>query len=56
MQPYFDFTGRGAVEVKNKTLLAMYFLDRLKPEFSADTDGRIANEKLFAMVDPAGAR
>jgi len=56
MQPYFDFTGRGAIEVKNKTLLAMYFLDRLKPEFSADTDGRIANEKLFAMVDPAGER
>lgn len=49
---YFDFIGRGPIEAKNKGPVAMYFLDRLKPEFSKDVVGRKANERLFAMVRP----
>jgi class 3 adenylate cyclase len=50
---YFDFTERGAVEVKNKAPLKMYLLDRLKPEFSADAAGLTMNEKLRQILRPA---
>lgn len=50
---YFDFTERGAVEVKNKAPLKMYLLDRLKPEFSSDASGLTMNEKLRQLLRPA---
>ncbi|TCL72653.1 adenylate/guanylate cyclase domain-containing protein [Rhizobium sp. BK251] len=43
---YFDCTPRGALDVKNKGKMTMYFLDRLKPEYSADAAGVEANERL----------
>lgn len=43
---YFDFTKRGIVEVKNKSPLPMYFLDRLKPEYSSDEAGSIPNQRF----------
>ncbi|MCF8468662.1 MAG: hypothetical protein K9G33_14775 [Sneathiella sp.] len=51
--PFFDFTERGSIEVKNKAPLRMYFLDRLQDIYSEDTDGRVANRKFEAMSDPA---
>lgn len=51
--PYFDFTPRGAIEIKNKPPLAMYFLDRLQEQYSQDADGRTANGKFRTMSDPA---
>ncbi len=50
---YFEFTDRGAVEVKNKAPLKMYLLDRLKPEFSQDEAGLTMNEKLRQLLRPA---
>ena len=43
---YFEFTKRGAVEVKNKPPLPMYFLDRLKAEYSSDEFGLLPNQRL----------
>jgi len=42
----FETTARGSIEVKNKEPLPMYFLDRLKAEFSMDPDGQLPNEKF----------
>jgi class 3 adenylate cyclase len=50
---YFDFSERGSVEVKNKAPLKMYFLDRLKPEFSLDDAGQQMNDRLRQMLHPA---
>jgi class 3 adenylate cyclase len=52
-RPYFVFTERGAVDVKNKGPLKMYFLDRLKPEFSLDDAGLQMNDKLRELMHPA---
>ena len=50
---YFEFTERGAVEVKNKAPLKMYFLDRLKPDFAADKTGLTMNDRLRQLLHPA---
>jgi len=47
MTPFFDFTPMGAVDVKSKGVMEMYYLDRLKPEFSDDPDGLVPNRMLF---------
>ncbi|MFT6557064.1 MAG: class 3 adenylate cyclase [Sneathiella sp.] len=52
MAPYFDFTGQGTIEVKNKAPMSMYFLDRLKDMYSQDPDGRTGNQKLLEMNGP----
>jgi adenylate cyclase len=52
VKAYFEFTGRGTVDVKNKAALGMYFLDRLKPDYAADAAGRCASDRLFALVSP----
>jgi class 3 adenylate cyclase len=40
----FDFEPRGPVEVAKKGPLEMYFLERIKPAFSADAAGRQPND------------
>jgi len=47
----FEATARGKLEVRNKAPVPMFFLDRLKPEFSADASGRRPNERLTAERD-----
>lgn len=44
----FDLEPRGAIETKHHRRLEMFFLDRLKPEFSRDAEGRLPNEKFAA--------
>jgi adenylate cyclase len=46
VKSYFACTPRGAIDVKNKGKMTMYFLDRLKPEFAVDAAGVEANEHL----------
>ena len=46
VKAYFDGRPRGTVEVKGKGAIEMHFLDRLKPEFSADEGGIRPNERL----------
>lgn len=46
VEKYFDFTPRGTLEVKNRGKIPMFFLKRLRPEFSLDDTGRRSNEAL----------
>jgi len=43
IKDYFDCTFRGKIEVKNNGELEMYFVNRLKEEYSEDKDGVIPN-------------
>jgi adenylate cyclase len=44
----FGLEPRGAIATKHDRRLDMFFLDRLKPEFSRDADGRTPNENFAA--------
>lgn len=46
---YFELTARGPIEIKNKNPVEMFFLDRLRPEFSADPAGETPNEAFLAQ-------
>jgi adenylate cyclase len=43
----FETEPRGAVEVKHKGLVNMYFLNRIKPEFSSDAAGTMSNDRFW---------
>jgi adenylate cyclase len=47
----FDLEPRGRVEAKHQRTHEMFFLNRLKPEFSSDHDGREPNESFGAEYD-----
>jgi adenylate cyclase len=48
VEKYFQCEYRGKLVAKNKGEVAMYFVQRLKPEFSADADGVLPNDRLLA--------
>jgi class 3 adenylate cyclase len=50
VKDYFDCTYRGKIAVKNKIETNMYFVERLKEEFSADKFGRTPNEVLYSYI------
>jgi len=43
---YYIFSNRGDIEAKGKGKINMYFLERIKPEYSLDENGIYAKEKL----------
>jgi len=43
----FETEARGEVDVKGKGMMPMHFLNRIKPEFSADTSGFVPNEAFW---------
>jgi class 3 adenylate cyclase len=45
---FFDTEDRGNIEAKNKGSLPMFFLARIKPPFSGDSDGRTPNSEFTA--------
>ena len=47
---HIDATVRGPLQVKGKGELMMYFVDRIKPEFSADDAGMVPNEHLLRLL------
>jgi class 3 adenylate cyclase len=51
----FECEPRGFIEAKNKGKLAMYFLNRIKPEFSADAEGIVPNERFWLAAQANGA-
>ncbi|SCA56138.1 putative Two-component hybrid protein, sensory box hisitidine kinase/adenylate cyclase [Candidatus Terasakiella magnetica] len=53
MAPYFEFTGQGMVEAKHKEPMEMYFLDRLKADFSEDPQGYVPNQHLQEALNPS---
>jgi class 3 adenylate cyclase len=43
----FECEPRGSIEVKGKGLVPMYFLNRIKPEYSADPSGIVPSENFW---------
>jgi adenylate cyclase len=43
----FETDARGAVEVKHQGLVNMYYLNRIKPEFSSDAAGMMPNDRFW---------
>lgn len=50
IKDYFDCTYRGKIEVKNNVDLEMYFVNRLKPEYSEDKFGIIPNAEFRKIL------
>lgn len=50
VSPYFECEYRGEIVAKGKGAIKMYFLHRLKPEFSEDEQGVIPNKKLLELM------
>jgi adenylate cyclase len=44
----FELEPRGAIQTKHNRRLEMFFLNRLKPEYSRNADGRTPNDKFIA--------
>lgn len=51
IKDYFDCTYRGKMSVKNKEDIDMYFVDRIKVEFSSDLEGVYPNEDFLKILD-----
>ncbi len=51
VKDYFDCIHRGKIEAKNIGKVDMYFVDRIKPEYSADKLGFIPNNKLLNAIN-----
>jgi PAS domain S-box-containing protein len=50
IKDYFECTYRGKIEVKNNVDLDMYFVNRLKPEFSDDAEGTEPNAEFLKIL------
>lgn len=50
IKEYFDCTYRGKVEVKNNGELEMYFVNRLKGQYSEDADGIVPNAEFLKIL------
>jgi class 3 adenylate cyclase len=50
IKDYFDCTYRGKVNVKHKGEMEMYFVDRLKPQFSEDKKGIFPNDAFKKIL------
>ena len=50
VKDHFECVHRGQVEAKNKGRIDMYFVVRLKPEFSADAKGIKPNERFSKLL------
>ncbi len=48
---YFECTPRGEIEAKNVGKINMYYVERIKPEFSADLKGILPNEDFTKLVN-----
>lgn len=51
IKDYFDCTHRGKIHAKHKGLVDMYFVDRIKAEFSADDKGFVPNIKFRNLLN-----
>ncbi len=47
VKEFFDCAPRGAIPVKNKGEVAMYAVERIKPEYAADPLGHIPNRRFL---------
>jgi class 3 adenylate cyclase len=56
VKEYFECTPRGKIKAKNKGEIEMYFVDRLKPEFSETSNGLVANATFMVIVSKDGKK
>jgi class 3 adenylate cyclase len=47
----FQCTFRGKILTKNKTVMSMYFVERIRPVYSADAEGVLPNALFFDKVN-----
>ena len=50
VEDLFDAESRGRIDVKNLGEIDMYFINRIKPEFSSDTYGIVPNEDFWRQL------
>lgn len=50
IKEFFECTYRGKINVKNKGEIDMYFVERLKPEYSEDEEGLYPNDNFNKML------
>ena len=50
VKDYFECEHRGKIAAKNKGEIDMYFLNRFKPEYSADETGRVPSQEFLEMI------
>jgi len=51
VKDYFDCTYRGKIEVKNKGEIDMYYVNRLKEEYSEDKNGVMPNKEFIKILN-----
>ena len=51
VKDFFECDYRGKIEAKNIGKVDMYFVNRLKPEFSSDESGLNPNEEFINLVN-----
>jgi len=54
VKDYFECEYRGDVSAKNKGVVKMYYLNRIKPEFSKDDAGLVPNGKFWEVYGGVG--
>lgn len=52
--PWFVCEARGSLPVKNRGTLEMWFVERLRPEWSADADGLVPNPEFWGALRAGG--
>lgn len=50
IKDYFECTARGKIKAKNKGEIEMYFVDRLKPEYSSTENGFVPNAVFMKLL------
>jgi class 3 adenylate cyclase len=50
IKDHFECEYRGEIEMKNRGKMAMYFVNRIKPEFSADEKGVLPNDEFKKYI------
>lgn len=50
IKDYFECTPRGKIKAKNKGEIEMYFVDRIKPEYSETEDGFLPNSTFLEII------
>ena len=53
--PLFEIEPRGSVEVKHKGAMDMFFLRRIRPQFSSDSEGTVPNAEFWRAAGLAAA-
>lgn len=51
VKEYFDCIPRGEIETKHTGMIDMFFVERIKPEYSEDESGHIPNKRLKDIIE-----